>query len=185
MRSKDYTYDSSSTLQAYNDAFLKLEQAHIPFRIVALETLSASDLLGIDTIVLAGAESMSDAEYNLVKTKQVVLLGKNGTKNEWGTARAQALTFANVTQFASLDPKLPFVIAAPATSFIEYYTDQDNPGHFFLFIYNDTTSGSVTISKASNLKAKVFSLDTAMTELSGTSVDIPITGYLTVVDIYE
>ena len=102
MRSKDYTYDSSSTLKAYNDAFLKLEQAHIPFRIVTLETLAASDLQGIDTVVLAGAESMSDAEYNLIKTKQVVLLGKNGTKNEWGTARAKALTFGQVTDLASL-----------------------------------------------------------------------------------
>ena len=128
---------------------------------------------------------MSDADIQPDQDETGRFARENGTRNEWGTTRSKALTFGRGDDLASLQPGLPFAVSAPATSFIEYYRDQDNPDHYYLFVYNDQISGSVRISKTNSLKARVFGLDAGATELSGTAIDIPVKGYLTVIDIYE
>jgi len=134
MRSKDYTFETESTFGSYENAFAELIQKHIPFRILPLETMTSSDLEHINNVVLAGAESISDKEYNLLKNKMVSLVGENGTKDQWGNPRSQQLIFSNMIDISSLTPALDFNIQAPSSSFIEYYVDKSDKNHyFFLF----------------------------------------------------
>jgi len=69
MRSKDYTWNSQSTFDAYSQAFSSLIRQHVDFRIIPLASITTQSLAGIDTLVLAGAECISDDQYALMKNK--------------------------------------------------------------------------------------------------------------------
>ncbi|HDL18194.1 MAG TPA: T9SS type A sorting domain-containing protein [Bacteroidetes bacterium] len=183
MRSKDFTFETESTFDSYENAFLKLVQKHIPFRILPLETMTYIDLKYIKNVVLAGAESISDAEYDLLKNKMVSLVGDNGTKDEWGNKRSQPLGFDQVSDISNLTPDLAFTIKAPSTSCIEYYVDASNNDHYFIFAYNNHKSGKITISHATSLSAKVYQIDNGSQNVSGTTISIPIADYLEVIEL--
>ncbi|NOX18347.1 MAG: T9SS type A sorting domain-containing protein [Chlorobi bacterium] len=183
MRSKDYSFESESAFGAYDGAFNELIRKHIPFRILPLETMTADDLTDVDVAVLAGAESISDEEFNLLKNKNVALVGENGTKDEWGTALSQPRQFPNAVDFASLAPNLPFDIQAPATSFIEFYVDKSDENHFFVFSYNDVNGGEITFETAEPTTVKFYEIDGGVSELSGTNISIPINDFLSVIEL--
>jgi hypothetical protein len=183
MRSKDYSFESESAFDAYEGAFNELFRKHIPFRILPLETMTADDLTGIDVAVLAGAESISDEEFNLMKNKTVALIGENGTKDEWGNVRSNPLQFQNTVDFASLTPNLPFDIQVPVTSFIEYYIDEADENHFFIFSYNDVKNGEISLEAANPMTVKFYEIDGGVSELSGTNINVPVNDYLNVIDL--
>ncbi len=183
MRSKDFSFENESAFDAYDGAFNELAQKHIPFRILPLETMTADDLSGIDVAVLAGAESISDEEYNLLKNKTVALVGNNGSKDEWGNVRSNPLQFSDIIDFTSLAPNLPFDIQAPATSLIEYYVDKTDENHFFIFSYNDVKTGEITFATDETMNAKIYEIDGGVSELSGTNISVPANDYLIVIDL--
>jgi hypothetical protein len=182
MRSKDNTFAANSTLSSYKSAFQYLEEKHIPFRIIPLETMTAADLQDIHTIVLAGAESISDAEYDLIRTHTVSLVDANGTNDEWGNARSTPLLFPNAVNLSSQSPGLPFTITAPSTTFLEYYTDASNPKHYFLFAYNDSLLGNMEISSPITFAGSVYERNNTY-NVGGTEITVPIKDYLEVIDI--
>ena len=183
MRSKDYTFVSESTFDSYENAFTKLVQKHIPFRILPLETMRATDLTNIKNVVLAGAESMSDAEYDLFKNKTISLVGENGTKDEWGNYRSQQLNFPNVTDISNLTPDVAFSVQAPKTSYLEYYIDVSNKDHYFIFAYNNNKSGQIVISNPTTMTGKVYEIDNGSREINGTTIAVPIVDYLEVLEL--
>ena len=183
MRSKDYSFQNESTFDSYNNAFTKLAEMHIPFRILTLETMTAKDLANISNIVLAGAESISDEEYNLIKNKTIVLTGVNGTKDKWGNNRSQQLTFANKVDITSLAINLPFTIKAPTSSYLEYYIDKSNSKNYYIFLYSNDKSGEIIISDSLSISGKVYEIDNATRNINGTEITIPIVDYLEVVEI--
>ncbi len=183
MRSKDYTYESESTFSAYVGAFTTLAQDHVDFRILPLETMSASDLTNIATVVLAGAESISDEEYDLIKDKTVALVGTNGTQDEWGNTRSEPLQFPQTTDIADIAPDLPFSIQAPADTYIEYYRDRADSNHFFIFAYNDKISGDIIFTDSQTMTGKVYEIDNDAYDISGTSITVPIVDYLEVIEL--
>ncbi len=183
MRSKDYSFQNESTFDSYNSAFETLAEMHIPFRILTLETMTAEDLTNINNIVLAGAESISDEEYNLIKDKIVALIGVNGTKDKWGNNRSQQLTFANKIDISDLAINLPFTIKAPTSSYIEYYRDKSNNKKYYIFLYSNDKSGEIIISDSSSISGKVYEIDNNTKNINGTVITIPIVDYLEVVEV--
>jgi hypothetical protein len=181
MRSKDFTYPTGSALADYANAFTTLAEKHIPFRILPQDTMTEADLANISTVVLAGAESMTDAEYALLQDKTVALVGQNGTKDMWFQPHARS--FNPTVPIESLMPTLPFTITAPTSTYTEYYTDRNNPSHFFIFAYNDTPSGQITISQPVTLTAEIYTLDQPVAEKSGTSITLNISDYLHIIDL--
>jgi hypothetical protein len=183
MRSKDYTFSGGSSFESYESAFNILAEKHIPFRILSLESMYEDDLEGINHIVLAGATSISDTEYDLIKNKTIALVGTNGTKDEWGSDRAQQLNFPDVVNISSLNPDLSFSIQAPVSSFIEYYRDRNNSNHYFIFIYNDVLSGDIVINNTEPFTGNIYSLNQIIENIIGTTLSIPIDDYLLVIDV--
>jgi len=183
MRSKDYSFQNESTFDLYNSAFEQLAEMHIPFMILTLETMTAEDLTNISNIVLAGAESISDEEYDLIKNKTFVLIGENGTKDKWGNNRSQQLTFANKIEISSLSINLPFTIQAPTSSYIEYYTDKSNSKNYYIFLYSNDKNGEIIISNSSSISGKVYEIDNATKNINGTVITIPIVDYLEVIEL--
>ncbi|RLD10949.1 MAG: hypothetical protein DRI44_04760 [Chlamydiae bacterium] len=183
MRSKDYSYESESSFESYIDAFAVLAENHIDFRILPLNSMTSNDLENIDNIVLAGAECISDSEYNLMKNKTVSLVGTNGNKNEWGNTRTTPLNFSNVVNIDSITPKLPFTINAPTKTYIEYYTDPTDTNHFYIFAYNDQLSGNITIENDTLMSGKVYEIDGSAKDFDSTTLEVKITDYLDIIDL--
>ncbi len=183
MRSKDYTFQTESTFNSYISAFKKLTQNHIPFRIMPLETITASDLEDINNVVLAGVESISDAEFNVLKNKTISLVGANGTKDKWGNTRTQVLNFDNVGDISTIKSNLPFNIKAPLFSYIEYYTDKLNANHYFIFVYSDSKSGEIIIDDSTAMLCKIYELNKPTQSINGTKITIPIADYLEVIEL--
>ncbi|MCF6271377.1 MAG: T9SS type A sorting domain-containing protein [Melioribacteraceae bacterium] len=183
MRSKDYTYTGGSTFDSYENAFTKLMQKHIPFRILPMETMTSSDLININNVVLAGAESISDAEYDLLKNKIISLVGENGTKDEWGNERSQPLVFSNVTDISNLTPGFVFTVQAPTTSYLEYYVDESDEDHYFIFTYNDNNSGQIIINNSTSMTGKVYEIDNGSHNINGTIITVPIVDYLEIIEL--
>ena len=183
MRSKDYSFQNESTFDSYNSAFETLAEMHIPFRILTLETMTAEDLTNINNIVLAGAESISDEEYNLIKDKIVALIGVNGVKDKWGNNRSQQLTFANKIDISNLAINLPFTIKAPTSSYIEYYRDKSNNKKYYIFLYSNDKNGEIIVSNSLSISGKVYEIDNNTKNINGTVITIPIVDYLEVVEV--
>lgn len=182
MRSKDFTYSTAAALKAYGDAFTALARRHVPFRIVPQDGMTAADLTG--TVVLGGAQSMSDQEYALVAPKTVALVGAdNATRDTWFEPKARS--FPTTVPVTGIEQGLPFSVSAPDSSFIEYYTDRNDPNHYYLFAYNDTPSGTITLNRPAGLNAKIYRLDQAATTQSGPTITSTISAneYLTVIDV--
>ncbi|MFF5212737.1 hypothetical protein [Streptosporangium sp. NPDC000396] len=184
MRSKDFTYPGPTVLTAYNDAFTALARRHVPFRIVPQDGLTAADLAPADTVVLGGAQSMSDQEHALIAPKAVALVGPdNATKDRWFEPKPRS--FPNTVPVTGIGQGLPFTVSAPTGSFIEYYTDRDDPNHYYLFSYNDTPSGAIKLTRAQGVSVRIHKLDRPATAQSGPTVtsNIAANEYLTVLDV--
>ncbi|MER6951830.1 hypothetical protein ABT294_48225 [Nonomuraea sp. NPDC000554] len=184
MRSKDFTYPGSAALSDYDAAFTALAQRHVPFRIVPQDGLTAADLASADTVVLGGARSMSDQEHALVAAKAVALVGSgNATRDTWFEPKARS--FPDTVPVTGIGQGLPFSVSAPAGSFIEYYTDRNDPNRFYLFSYNDTPSGAIELTRAQGVSVQVYKLDQPPTTRSGSTVtsNIAANEYLTVLDV--
>ncbi|HYA40361.1 MAG TPA: hypothetical protein VEF34_03605 [Syntrophobacteraceae bacterium] len=192
-RNKDWTYadrndnwpypDQGRAFNQYATAFTTLAKSHLPFRIIPLETLSSEALQGVGALVIAGVESISDAEFSLLNSHPVVLTGSNGTRDEWFEPRSVPLKFQTVIGFQSLQSGLPFTVQAPASARIEYYGHQSSQRHFTLFVFSPTTGGKVTLSRASPMQATVYELDRAPRSLNGSSIAVGIADYLEVIDL--
>ncbi|MCK5851704.1 hypothetical protein KAH27_01635 [bacterium] len=183
MRSKDYTFETETSFDSYLDAFAALIENHIDFRILPLDSMTSNDLENINNIVLAGAECISDSEYNMLKNKTVSLVGTNGTKNEWGNTRTTALSFPNQTPIENITLKLPFTIDAPSKTYIEYYADKTDTNHFYIFAYNNLISGKINIAYDTLMNGRIYEIDKSEQNFDTTDLEIKITDYLNVVDL--
>jgi len=183
MRSKDYTYETETSFESYIDAFAVLSENHIDFRILPLDSMTSNDLENIDNIVLAGAECISDGEYNLIKNKTISLVGNNGTKNEWGNTRTTPLSFSHTADIDNITPNLPFTIDAPGSTYIEYYTDKSDADHYFIFAYNDNLSGKITIGNDTLMTGKIYEIDKPAQSFDSTTVEVKINDRLDVLDL--
>lgn len=182
-RNKDWTFPDERAFEAYSSAFLTLSQRHIPFRILPLETLDGPALDSVGTIVLAGIESISDAEFALLKSHTVALVGENGTRDESWRLRQTQLAFPSRIPISSLRPALPFTLSAPAATMIEYYTDRSDSTRFFIFAFSPSTSGTITLGFPSAARVTVYELDRSQRKLTGSTVKVPIRDYLEIIDV--
>ncbi|MBI2837939.1 MAG: hypothetical protein HYX75_06480 [Acidobacteria bacterium] len=182
-RNKDWTYPTDATFEAYTQAFVSLAESHVPFRIVSLESITAADIERIGSIVLAEIASLSDAEFDLLKTHPVALVGDNGTRDEWYRPRKQPLQFPTTVPISTIKSELPFQLTAPAQTYIEYFTDASNRNRFFLFAFTPDKSGSIELKFTSALTAKLYELDRRPRTLRGATITIPIQDYLEVIDL--
>jgi hypothetical protein len=182
-RNKDWTFPDGTTFNLYQNAFNTLAQRHIPFRILPLETLTAAALQGIDTLVLPGVASLSDAEFNLLGSRPVILLGENGTRDEWYEPRAYPLQFPQIVTWDSLDSRLPFTLTAPQTTMVEYYTDKDDPGRYFLFAFSPALGGNIVINSRTPLNARIYRLGLPSEAVTGANISIAINDYLQVMEL--
>jgi hypothetical protein len=182
-RNKDWTFPNDATFNLYESAFNKLAALHQPFKIFPLETLTAAALQGIDTLVLPGVASISDAEFNLLASHPVILMGENGTRDEWYEPRAIPLKFPKVVTWESLRSRLPFTLTAPQTTLVEYYTDQEDPQHYFLFAFSPATGGNIVVNSPVSLNAKVYRLNQPPQAVTAASISVAIADYLQVIEL--
>ena len=185
VRNKDWSFRSRSTFRAYRRAFAMLAERHLPFRILALETMSAHDLDNIGTVVLPRIESLSDAEAALLDGCAVVLAGrKNGSRDAEYVKRSSPVVFSNVIDIDSVSPGLPFAVDAPAHTWIEYYQDGGDPSHMFLFCFSRKAKGAVTVSAGVTMTVTVHVPGMSPRNITATRVTVPVRGYLEVLDLH-
>lgn len=182
-RNKDWTFTTGTAFDRYADAFRMLSERHLPFRIIPLETMRAGDLAGVGPLVLAGIESISDAEFSRLSAHQVVLLGANGTRDRWYVARSTPLKFPKVMPLSSLEAGMPFTVQAPTNVMIEYYRDRIDTGRFFLFIFSPAKTGQVLLSSGSQMSVEAHELDRVPYTKTGSSISAPIRDFLLVLDV--
>jgi hypothetical protein len=175
VRNKDWSFETEATFDGYVSAFESLARRHIPFRIVPLETLTAADLEGIDSIVLPGVASISDAEFVLLDSHPVIPIGENGTRDEWYTLRDTPLQFTSVISLSALTPNLPFTLTASTETMVEYYTDYTNADQFFLFAFSPSVDGEINLAHTAPLTATVYELDHSPYTITGTTLTISLT----------
>ena len=182
-RNKDFSFEDEKTFELYTEAFETLEKGHLPFKIVPLETLTAAALQDVGPIVLPGIESMTDAEFKLVSSHPVVLVGTNGTRDQWHRARAKPLKFPRVISMSSLKSDMPFTVKAPSGTMIEYYADRDDSRRFYLFAFSTSEGGEIRLVSGSSLSAIIYELDRKTRTLSGTDITVDIKDYLEVISL--
>jgi hypothetical protein len=183
VRNKDFSFGNDRAFDLYQGAFDSLEENHLPFRIVPLETLTKAALTDVGPIVLPGVESMTDAEFKLLSSHPVVLIGTNGTRDEWNEARPRPLKFPRVIPFSSLESELPFTLKAPSGTMIEYYLDRDDSRRFFLFAFSPTIAGRISLESGSAMSVRIYELDRKSRTLSGTHIVVEIKDYLEIIDL--
>lgn len=190
MRSKDFTFNiddnwSCSAFAEYNKAFKKLSSGKIPFRVVLQDVLSSKDLEKIKTVVLSGAYSVSDEEYDFLSNSGLTLsmIGEgNAAKDKWFNPKKRV--FKNKTvSINDIESGLPFGVKAPENSYVEYYTDGSSLTHWFIFVYNDTLSGETQISAREGSTVSVYAPGAMKKEYSGEKIRIKNNNYLFVIDL--
>ena len=182
-RNKDFSFKNERAFGLYTTAFETLEERHLPFKITPLETLTTDALQDVGPIVLPGVESMTDAEFKLLSSHQVVLIGNNGTRDKWHQPRAKPLKFPHVIPLSSLKSNMPFALKAPTSTMIEYYVDRDDSRHFYLFAFSSSIDGQISLKSGSFMSAKIYELDHKARSLSGTSITVDIKDYLEVISL--
>ncbi|MCJ7588915.1 MAG: hypothetical protein MUQ00_13600 [Candidatus Aminicenantes bacterium] len=182
-RNKDFSFKDERTFDLYTEAFETLEEGHLPFKIAPLETLTTAALQDVGPIVLPGVESMTDAEFKLLSSHPVVLVGNNGTRDQWHQPRAKPLKFPRVIPLPSLKSEMPFTLKAPTGTMIEYYVDRDDSRRFYLFAFSPSIDGRISLKSDSSLSAKIYELDRKTRTLSGTNLTVDIKDYLEVISL--
>lgn len=192
VRNKDNTYESEAFFEAYMDMFEDLTRQHIPFRIVPLEYLTDDGLDGVNTVILPELRGLSDAEVALLDTRRVIPVGYDpsevvGSRDEaWGL-RSQAVTFSETVSREQITAALPFDIAAPSDTFIEYYGDRDGEARMYLFAVSAHSEGQILLNArpGSSLSVTAYGLDRSTTDLSGPEIAVPLNAPLVVLDVRE
>ncbi len=184
IRNKDWTYETGEYFEAYDDAFRDLTKAHIPFRVLVLENLTADALAPFDTVVLPNLISISDAEYAVLRDRNVIALDwENGLRDENWVLRDSPLDWPGAldTEMDDLPTGLPFDLEAPETTAITFY--HDGADDFFLFAVHIKDRGEIVLSAEESLAVTVHRRGQPAQELHGNEVAIPVLGELTVLHI--
>ena len=184
VRNKDWDYEEGEYFSAYDDAYRDLTMAHLPFRVLVLEDLTAETLAPFATIVLPNLISISASEYALLNTRQVVTLDwENGLRDEQWVERAEPLVWTNLWSgdIDELPTSLPFEIDAPDSTYIAFY--EDGTGGFYLFAAHAATAGEFALSAEDTLQLIVYRRDGQTEALTGDEITITIQGELTIVHV--
>ena len=184
VRNKDWTYEDETHFEAYDDAFRDLTMAHIPFRVLVLEQLTAEALAPFDTIVLPGLAAITDEEYALLRGRRVILLGEeNGTRDDTWAVRGEPLDWPHVLDgdLDELPSGLPFDLEAPETTAVAFY--RDGAGGFFLFAVHMEESGELVLSAGEPLRVTAYRRGYPAESWGGDEIAVPVQGELTVLQV--
>jgi hypothetical protein len=186
-RNKDFSHESASFQDAYEEACRFLIERHVPFRIVTLEYLPEDGLQGIDTVILPGLVSLADTEVAALNGKTVVLVGQNiGTRDESWTKRSTPILFDSTAPIDSVASDLGFTVVAPPDVYVEPYDARDGNG-VVLFAVSPSGEGSIRLESrpGATLDVAVRARGQATQSYAGSTISIPASDPLLVIQVSE